>query len=137
MLQSGFRPHHSTETALVKVVNYPLMASDQGSASVLMLLDLGAAFDTIDQHILLERLQVLAWFRSYLSERYQFVSVNGLSFNKSTVHFGVPHGSVLGPLLFSLYILPYVSDIRKWMAVNFPLLKLGQETKRSSVESDN
>jgi len=76
--------HHSTETTLGKVTNDILLASDSGLVSVLVLLDLSAAFDTIDQSILLQRVEhvigikgtALGWFKSYLSDRYQFVLVN-------------------------------------------------------------
>ncbi len=127
--QSGFRVHHSTETALLKVTNDLLLASDQGIrglVSVFVLLDLSAAFDTIDHHILLQRLEhsignkgtALGWFKSYLSDRFQFVHVNDVSFLRSKVSHGAPQSSVLGPILFTLYMFPLGNIIRKH-TVNF------------------
>ncbi len=92
--QSGFRPRHSTETTLVKITNDSLLASDQGCVSLLVLLDLSAAFNTIDHEILIDRLQnysgiqgqALRWFRSYLSDRYHFVYLNGESSQLSPVN---------------------------------------------------
>ncbi len=116
--QSGFRPRHSTETALVKITDDLLLASDQDCISLLVLLDLSAAFDTIDHDILIDRLQnykgiqgqALRWFRSYLSDRYHFVYLNGEASQLSTVKYGVPQGSVRGPP----YLLPLGNIIRKY-----------------------
>uniref|UniRef100_A0AAQ6IB00 Reverse transcriptase domain-containing protein n=1 Tax=Anabas testudineus TaxID=64144 RepID=A0AAQ6IB00_ANATE len=120
-LQSGFCKHHCTETALLKVTNDTLLASDAGLCSILVLLDLSAAFDTVDHQILLDRLKhwagiegtALDWFSSYLSNRSFCVTVNNYKSSFSPVKYGVPQGSVLGPILFSLYMLPLGHIIRK------------------------
>ena len=109
--QSAYRPGHSTETALLKIVNDLLLSLDDGNISLLAPLDLSAAFDTIDHNILLHILQhdfclsgtVLDWFSSYLSGRIQSVSVHSHTFVPESVYCGVPQGSVLGPIIFVLY----------------------------------
>ncbi len=109
--QSAYRESYSTETALLRVQNDILMELDKGKVVMLVLLDLSAAFHTIDHEILLKRLSrrrsflgtVLKWFQSYLKEGTQTVS-DGSSHSKyETFKYGVPQGSVLGPILFSIY----------------------------------
>ncbi len=86
-----------------------------------MLLDLTSAFDTIEDNILLNRQYnyfgisgiALAWFKSYLSDCYQFVALNEEVSYRSQVQYGVPQGSLLGTLLFTLYMLPLGDIIRK------------------------
>ena len=111
--QSAYKKYHSTETALLRVQNDLLIALDTDGGTVLMLLDLSAAFDTIDHTKLLRRLQSLGvqgsalnWFRSYLSGRNQSVYVNKVKSKSRELPYGVPQGSVLGPILFTLYTLP-------------------------------
>ena len=92
-------------------MNDLLTALDEGKFSVLVLLDLSAAFDTIDHDILLYCLHhvfgiqgtALSWFRSYLTNRLQMVSTHGIHSDQVELCFGVPQGSVLEPILFILY----------------------------------
>ena len=110
-LQSAYRAHHSTETAVLKVLSDILLALDTGDLAVLTLLDLSAAFDSVDHNTLLRRLQtsyglswnIMNWFASYLRNRAQHVRFSATSSLPSTVYYGVPQGSVLGPILSSVY----------------------------------
>ena len=112
--QSAYTQHRSTETVLLSVYNEIVNAMSSKSLTGLCMLDLSAAFDTIDHKILLERLSswfgikgtVLSWLTSFVSDRTFSVKVlDNLSSSRS-LEYGVPQGSVLGPLLFSLYTAP-------------------------------
>ena len=119
--QSAYRMFHSTETTLLGIHNDLILAMDRGEVTSLILLDLSAAFDTVDHSILLHRLQhwfglhgtSLDWFSSYLTSRSQAVSIQNSTSSFSNLSCGVPQGSVLGPLLFTLYTTPLGSVISK------------------------
>ena len=112
--QSAYRPGHSTETALMKVVNDPFLSLIKGDISVLALLDFSSAFDTIDHPIIVHRLHtnfgftdtVLQWFSYYLSNRTHYNSLSNHCSAFAPVHSGVPQVSVLGPMPFTMCTKP-------------------------------
>jgi Reverse transcriptase (RNA-dependent DNA polymerase) len=109
------------ETALLRVSLDMLMAADDQKVTLLSLLDMSAAFDCVDHLILLQRLHVavgiagtaLDWIRSFLSGRTQQVMYGGEQSVTSAVLFGVPQGTILGPLLYVLYTAPLLSVFAK------------------------
>ena len=110
-VQFGFRKNHSTSLSVLNFSDYILQELDKGIFCCGVFMDLCKAFDTIDHHILLKELFLyglrgipLQWFQNYLHERKQYVVVDGVESTHLTIDIGVPQGSVLGPLLFLIYV---------------------------------
>ena len=107
----SFRQNFSTTHALINLTENIRQALDQGKIGCGIFVDLQKAFDTVEHEVLLSKLDHYGvrgltnnWFKSYLTGRKQYVSINGYNSSLSSIAYGVPQGSVLGPLLFLLYI---------------------------------
>jgi hypothetical protein len=155
--QSAYKSFHSTETALLSVQNDIFNAMEDGNVAALALLDLSAAFDTIDHEVLLGRLTdwfgigevALRWIVSYLQTRSQIININGNYSLPCTLQFGVPQGSVLGPLLFILYTAPlskiinskdvdhhlYADDTQVYKYINTSNFNLAIKSFQNCLES--
>ena len=117
--QSGFRPNHSCETALLQMINKFHEAINNGQIIGMVMVDFRKAFDLVDHTLLLKKLrhykisdETLLWFSSYLLNRKQKVVINNIESTTENIVCGVPQGTILGPLLFLMFIndLPLYTD---------------------------
>ena len=122
--QYGFRKKHSTEIAAIELVDRILGHLDQGNIPISVFLDLSKAFDTINHAILIQKLSFyglratpLKWFQSYLENRHQYTDFCGAKSPQTKIMTGVPQGSILGPLLFIIYMNDIHAATRKFHAI--------------------
>jgi hypothetical protein len=109
--QSGFRANHSTSTTLLDAQDFVLKNMDDGFVTGVLFIDLKKAFDTVNHDILIKKLKKhgidnseLLWFKSYLNNRSQTVSINATLSDFQSINIGIPQGSILGPLLFIIFV---------------------------------
>ena len=127
--QSAYKTGHSTESALLKIKSDIQLSLSKGHSSALTLLDLSAALDTIDHALLLGRLSleyglsgsVLKWVTSYLTNRRESVKIHDTLSSERQLLYGVPQGSVLGPVLFTLYTAPLSKIISAFSSLSHHL----------------
>ena len=124
--QYGYRKGHSTELAALELADRISQYLDNGEIPIAIFLDLSKAFDTLDHRILLSKLKyygihgtALQWFESYLSNRSQYVVYEDTKSKQSPLLTGVPQGSVLGPLLFLIYMNDIYKASEKFNSVLF------------------
>ena len=134
--QYGFRSNHSTELAALEFLDRVMNEMDKGQTPLSIFLDFSKAFDTIDHNILIHKLKYyglgnnsLSLFKSYLQDRYQYVQIENVKSELLKIKTGVPQGSILGPLLF----LIYVNDISSVSKLFYPILYADDSTLISTL----